>query len=83
MSELEELAVAKFVRENQHKRTIRNDIAQLKRLMPWIGTIPLNRIHIGTQQPWIDSRRKEGVTAGTINHGLKMVRRILNLAQSE
>ena len=78
-----ELAAAKFVRENQHKRTIRNDIAQLKRLLPWIGSVPLNRIHIGTMQPWIEHRRKEGVATGTINHGLKVVRRILNLAQSE
>ena len=78
-----ELAAAKFVRENQHKRTIRNDIGQLKRLMPWIGSIPLNRIHIGTMQSWIEHRRKEGVATGTINHGLKVIRRILNLAQSE
>ena len=78
-----ELAAAKFVRENQHKRTIRNDIAQLKRLMPWIGSLPLNRIHIGVLQSWIEHRRKEGVATGTINHGLKVVRRILNLAQSE
>ncbi len=78
-----ELAAAKFVRENQHKRTIRDDVAQLKRLMPWIGSLPLNRIHIGTLQLWIEHRRKEGVATGTINHGLKVVRRILNLAQSE
>ena len=78
-----ELAAVKFVRENQHKRTIRNDIAQLKRLMPWIGSLPLKRIHIGVLQSWIEHRRKEGVATGTINHGLKVVRRILNLAQSE
>jgi integrase len=28
-----EVAAAKFVRDNQHKRTLRNDIAQLKRLI--------------------------------------------------
>ena len=39
-----ELAAVKFVRENQHKRTIRNDIGQLKRLMPWIGSLPLKRL---------------------------------------
>ena len=78
-----ELAAVKFVRENQHKRTIRNDIAQLKRLMPWIGSLPLKRIHIGVLQSWIEHRRKEGVATGTINHGLKVVRRILNLAQSD
>ena len=78
-----ELAAVKFVRENQHKRTIRNDIGQLKRLMPWIGSLPLKRIHVGVLQSWIEHRRKEGVATGTINHGLKVVRRILNLAQSE
>ena len=78
-----ESAAVKFVRENQHKRTIRNDIAQLKRLMPWIGSLPLKRIHIGVLQSWIEHRGKEGVATGTINHGLKVVRRILNLAQSE
>ena len=56
-----ELAAAKFVRENQHKRTIRSDISQLKRLMPWIGSVPLSRIYIGTMQPWVERRRKEGV----------------------
>lgn len=34
-------------------------------------------------QPRIDQRRREGKAVGTINHGLKIVRRILNLAASE
>ena len=78
-----ELAAAKFVLENQHKRSIREDIGRLKNLMPWVGDIPLNKIHIGVLQPWIEHRRREGVAVGTINHGLKVVRRILNLAASE
>ena len=32
---------------------------------------------------WIDARRKEGVRLGTINHGLKIVRRVPNLAATE
>jgi integrase len=78
-----EQAAAKFVLENQHKRSIEQDIGRLKQLMPWIGDIPLSRLHIGTLQPYIEHRRNEGVTVGTINHGLKVVRRILNLAASE
>ena len=31
-------------------------------------------------QPWIDERRRAGTAIGTINHGLQIVRRILNLA---
>jgi len=71
------------VRENQHKRSLRSDIDRLKQLMPWIGSVPLDQIHIGTLQPWLIHRQKEGVSRGTRNHGLKIVRRILNLAASE
>lgn len=78
-----EQAAAKYVLENQHKRSLKDDISRLKHLMPWIGNTPINRLNLGTLQPWIDHRRTEGVAVGTINHGLKIVRRILNLASYE
>ena len=43
-----EEAAIKFVRENQHKRSLNRDIGLLKQLMPFIGDLPLNRIHRGT-----------------------------------
>jgi integrase len=78
-----EQAAAKFVLENQHKRSIGDDVAHLKYLMPLIGREPIDRIHLGTLQPWIEKRRQQRRSAGTINHGLKIVRRILNLAATE
>lgn len=78
-----EEAAAKFILENQHKRSLKDDIGRLKVLMPWIGSTPLDKLHVGTLQAWIDSRRQAGVSSGTINHGLKIVRRILNLAAQE
>lgn len=78
-----EQAAIRFVREHQHKRSIDSDVGRLKALMPLLGAEPLDRIHIGRLQPWIDRREKEGVSAGTVNHGLKIVRRILNLAATE
>ena len=78
-----EQAAAKFVLENQHKRSLTTDLVNLKHLMPWIGHVTLDRIHIGTLQPWVQKRRKDGMSPGTINHGLKIVRRILNLAATE
>ena len=78
-----EQAAAKFVLENQHKRSLRSDIGRLKLMMPWIGQLALAKIHRGTLQPWIEHRQKEGVAVGTINHGLKIVRCILNLASTE
>lgn len=78
-----EEAAAKFILENQHKRSLHSDIGRLKLLMPWIGAATIDTIHTGTLQPWIEHRRKEGAAVGTINHGLKVVRRILNLASAE
>ena len=78
-----EQAAAKFVLENQHKRSISSDIIQLKLLLPKLGPLPLDAIHPGIMQPWVEMRRRENEAAGTINHGLKMVRQILNLAATE
>ena len=78
-----EQASAKFVLENQHKRSLDKDIGQIKMLLPWIGNLSLDQIHIGTLQPWINFRREQGRRSNTINHGLKVVRRILNLAVTE
>lgn len=77
-----EQAATKFVIEHQHKRTIYDDVNRLKWLMPWIGDVALERLHMGTLQPWIANRREAGCAAGTINNGLQIVRRILNLASS-
>ena len=76
-------AAAKFVRDHCHKRSLDSDISRLKKLMPWIGDLTLDKVHMGSLQPWIDYRRDQGAKAATINHGLKMVRRILNLASTE
>ena len=66
--------------QNQHKRSLDKDIGLLKQLMPCIGHLPWERIHRGVLQPYVDARREVGRAAGTINHGLKIVGRVLNLA---
>jgi hypothetical protein len=78
-----EQAAAKFVLENQHKRSLASDIVQLRLLMPFIGSEPIDRLNIGTLQTWIGTRRKAGKAVSTINHGLRITRRILNLAATE
>ncbi len=78
-----EEAGAKFVLENQHKKSLDKDICLIKQLLPWIGQVTLDRLHRGSLEPWIEHRRKESAAIGTINHGLKIVRRILNLAATE
>ena len=69
--------------EYKHKRSIVDDALRLKGIMPTIGHLPIAQIHMGTLAPWIAERQRDGVKVGTINHGLQIVRRILNLAASE
>jgi integrase len=76
-------AATKFLLENQHKRSLHDDAGHLKLLVQFIGNMPLESIHIGVLQKFIEKRRQDGVTTRTINHGLVVVRRILNLAASE
>ena len=78
-----EEAAAKYVLENQHKRSIDDDVSRLKGVVPTIGAMPLDRIQMGSLQPWIATRRAAGLSPGTINHGLQIVRHILNLAAGE
>lgn len=76
-------AAMKFLLENQHKRSIRSDVGRLKLLDPYIGDMSLESVHMGTLQPFIAARKKEGVKMRTINHGLQIIRHILNLAAGE
>ncbi len=78
-----EEAAAKYVLENQHKRSIHDDVSRLNGVVPSIGAMQLDRIQMGSLQPWIASRRAAGLTAGTINHGLQIVRHVLNLAAGD
>lgn len=78
-----ESAAAKYVLDHQSKKSLRNDIQRLRDLVEWIGEVPIRRIHQGTIHSWQESRLKEGKAPGTINHGIKLINRILKLASSE
>ena len=76
-------AAAKFLTENQHKRSTHTDAIRLKELDKYIGDLYIDNIHIGTLQSFIEAKKKDGRKTQTINHGLQIVRHILNLAASE
>jgi integrase len=73
-------AATKYLDDNMHLRTIAEMARHLKKLDPFIGHLPLNQVHLGTLEPFIKARRKQGVKNQTINLSLSVVRRILNLA---
>ena len=73
-------AAIKYLDEHQHKKSLERDVYAFNQIMPYIGHLQLDRIHNGTLAEYRQARRKDGVTAGTINRELGCIRRILNLA---
>jgi integrase len=76
-------AAARFIQEHLHKRSLSDDVAHLKKVMPYIGDLNLEAVHRGALQRFIEIRTQEGVKAQTINHCLQIIRRILHLAATE
>ena len=72
-------AATRFLDENQHKRSLERDARALSALDPYIGEFRLQRVHGGTLQTYIRDRLNAGVSPGTVNRDLAVVRRILNL----
>ena len=76
-------AATKYLEENRDKRSIGDDALHLRQLDPYIGSLPLASIHMGTLRCFIETRRRQGVKSKTINLALGVVRHILNMAASE
>jgi integrase len=75
-------AAIKYLNEST-KATLRDAAIMLKQLNPFIGDLVLDKINMGTLQPFIQKRKSDGVKKRTINYALQTVRHILNLATSE
>ena len=73
-------AATRYLEENMHLASIADSAIMLKQLDPYIGHLPLKQVHMGTLQPFIDDRRKQGLKNKSINLALSVVRRILNLS---
>ncbi len=76
-------AATKYLNESQHKRRIADEATHLRQLDPFIGDLPIESVHMGTLQPFLEARRAQGIKAKSINLALGVVRHILNMAASE
>ena len=76
-------AAAKYLAENQHKRSIDDDVDQIAHLKPYIGHCLLDKLNMLQLQPFIAARQRQGVKNRTINYALQVTRRILKLACQE
>lgn len=73
-------AATRFLEDNVHLASIGDYALHLKQLDPYVGDLPLENVHLGTLQPFIDARRAKGIKTKSINLALAVVRRVLNLA---
>jgi integrase len=73
-------AAAKFLEENLHLASIADYAMHLRQIDPYIGHLALEKVHLGSLQPFIEARRAKGIKSKSINLALSVVRRILNLA---
>ena len=77
-------AVVRYLKENSDKKTLKEDIAHLKRLSPYLEDKLLTEVNMDILWQFIDQRREvDGVSNSTINRALEVVRRILHLARDE
>lgn len=72
-------AATKYLNEGT-KRSLSRDAQDLARVVPFIGELPLEQVHMGTLQEFIAQRKEDGVKSATVNRTLAVVRRVLNLA---
>ncbi|MCF7968102.1 MAG: tyrosine-type recombinase/integrase [Methylococcaceae bacterium] len=72
-------AATKYLTEAE-KKSLDRDGASIKLLIPYIGKLPLRQIHQGTLDLFIRERKAAGISAGTINRDLAVVKNILTLA---
>lgn len=49
-------------------------------VVPYIGDLLVDQVHMGTLERFMNDRRAQGVKSATVNRTLAIVRRILNLA---
>jgi integrase len=75
-----EQAATHYLLTHQEKVSLETDTHLLKSVMPHIGHLQLNQVHDGTLAPYVAKRLGDGRSHKTVNSGLGIVRRILNLA---
>ena len=72
-------AATKYLKE-EDKKSIDRDAVTLKVVMPYIGELPLEQIHVGTLEQFVSDRKAAGIKNGTINRDLAIISRVLKLA---
>ena len=81
----------RYLIESKSKRSVEAISWNIQLLLPYIGTLPIDRVHDGTLEPFIEDRLAGGMQVGdgdplrpssptTVNRSLEVVRTVLNRA---
>lgn len=81
----------RYLIESKSKRSVEAIAWNIQLLLPYIGTLPIDRVHDGTLEPFIEDRLAGGMQVGdgdplrpstptTVNRSLEVVRTVLNRA---
>jgi len=73
-------AATRYLLDNQDMPSIGDTAMHLKQLDPFIGELPLGRVHDATLRQFVTARQRQKVSNRTINIALQRVVRILRLA---
>jgi integrase len=65
------------------KASLDREAQLLRGLDSFIGDLPLEGVHMGSLQAYIEDRKRAQLKTRSINYGLQVVRHILNLAAGE
>lgn len=72
-------AASKYLQDaavSGEQRNLDRNAQFLKLLDPYIGDLPLQRVHAGTLEGYVRDRHKQGIKNGTLRRDLAVVRRV-------
>lgn len=75
-------AAMKYLNETT-KASVKDAAWCIEQVDSFVGKLPLERVHMGTLQPFIDDRKSKGWKCRSINYPLQTVRHVLNLCARE
>ena len=64
------------------KKGLLRDAQDLRQVMPFIGGLVLEQVHAGTLEGFVEKRRKESVTSGSVSRALTIVKLVLKRANA-
>ena len=77
-----EQAALQWATDHMSRKSIERDIQDLESVLQFIADQPLRSVHQLTLEPYVQSRKEQGIASSTVKRTLSTVRRVLEAAHS-